>query len=134
MANVLAKKWGGHGRPCRPYAAAYENTGFLANDNTTQILTQQQGFSHQGRKLTTVPEMMLKCSLTLSMCKGGREQRNIAVIMTVIQTVKTKPPPSFFTSTEAISKAHCTKEHHQAHTDNRGPLIKVHFWSGVRDW
>ena len=64
----------GHGRPCRPYAAAYEcNTGFLANDNTTQILTQQQGFSHQGRKLTTVPEMMLKCSLTLSMCKGGRE-------------------------------------------------------------
>ena len=24
MAHVLAKKWGGHGRPCRPYAAAYD--------------------------------------------------------------------------------------------------------------
>ena len=39
-----------------------------------------------------------------------------------------------FASTEPISKAHCTKEHHEADIDNRGHLvtfIKVQFvWSG----
>ena len=39
MAHVLAKKWDGHGRPCRPHATAYDKypssnaEGMLAQEN-----------------------------------------------------------------------------------------------------
>ena len=48
MAHVQAKKWGGHGRPCRPYAAALAKDPRTGDPRTGDLRTRGPGTQGPG--------------------------------------------------------------------------------------